>query len=75
MKKIIIAIALLISILSFNLSAQPKATKTKTEKTIDIKLKKDGTPDKRYKNAEPEKKGPTKKDGTLDKRFKKNKSK
>ena len=36
-------------------------------------LKKDGTPDKRYKDARPVAKGPLKKDGTPDKRFKENK--
>jgi hypothetical protein len=37
-------------------------------------MKKDGTPDKRYKENKGKKTGPTKKDGTLDKRYKTNKS-
>ena len=38
----------------------------------EVVLKKDGTPDKRYKNT-PKASGPTKKDGTPDKRYKENK--
>lgn len=47
-----------------------------TEKAGEAKLKKDGTPDKRYKeNKEAEKPaGPLKKDGTPDKRYKENKT-
>jgi hypothetical protein len=55
---------------------QPKAKQeTPAEKSGDAKLKKDGTPDKRYKeNKEPAKPaGPLKKDGTPDKRYKENK--
>ena len=57
-----------------------KAQKTETKQEISAetgkKLKKDGTPDKRYKeNKEPEKPtGPLKKDGTPDKRYKENKT-
>ena len=58
-----------------NISAQEKSAdqmkkaKTTAEKTVKQKapLKKDGTPDKRYKTAT---KVPLKKDGTPDKRFK-----
>lgn len=45
-----------------------EAKAAKVANTPDVKLKKDGTPDKRYKEA----KG-LKKDGTPDKRFKANK--
>ena len=53
-----------------------KETKAPEAKKEDAKgpLKKDGTPDKRFKeNKVP--KGPLKKDGTPDKRFKENKKK
>ena len=54
---------------------QSKKEVTKVEKSVNPskapKLKKDGTPDKRFKAAKPAE-GPLKKDGTLDKRFKKN---
>ncbi len=50
--------------------AKPAAEK-KTDAN-GVVLKKDGTPDKRYK-AKAEDKGPMKKDGTPDKRFKANK--
>jgi len=46
-------------------AAKPTASK-------EVVLKKDGTPDKRYKTA-PKAAGPTKKDGTPDKRYKENK--
>lgn len=74
-------------------NAQSKASKVKVEKDITkpqdakadpvkqtegAKLKKDGTPDMRYKEnkaakEEPKPAGPTKKDGTPDKRYKANK--
>jgi hypothetical protein len=83
MKKIILLFAALFCLYSTQMMAQSKVIKAKTEKGTskkeevksDVKLKKDGTPDKRFKNTEPASKGPTKKDGTLDKRFKENKSK
>jgi LAS superfamily LD-carboxypeptidase LdcB len=53
-----------------------KEAKTTTGKT-EVKTKKDGTPDKRYKaNKEAAKPatGPLKKDGTPDKRYKANKT-
>ncbi len=50
--------------------AKPAAEK-KTDASGTV-LKKDGTPDKRYK-AKAEEKGPTKKDGTPDMRYKTNK--
>ena len=44
-------------------------------KPADAKLKKDGTPDKRFKENKTEKPvGPLKKDGTPDKRYKGNKN-
>lgn len=53
----------------------PKQDKPKAEAQKDgQKLKKDGTPDKRFKeNKEGQAEGPKKKDGTPDKRFKENK--
>lgn len=60
-------------------STKPAATKSATAKPAakpaatasnGVVLKKDGTPDKRYKNAPA---GPLKKDGTPDKRYKANK--
>lgn len=64
-------------------STKPAATKSATAKPAEkaaekpaatasngVVLKKDGTPDKRYKNAPA---GPLKKDGTPDKRYKANK--
>ncbi len=56
-----------------NLTVPAKDTKKETA----APTKKDGTPDKRYKeNKEPKKEvaGPTKKDGTPDKRYKENKT-
>ena len=50
---------------------QAKKTETKIDKTttaVTVKIKKDGTPDKRYKAAKN-----LKKDGTPDKRYKANK--
>ena len=41
-------------------------------RTTTVVVKKDGTPDKRYKA--PKSNGPVKKDGTLDMRYKKNKN-
>ena len=46
---------------------------TKPTNAQGVVLKKDGTPDNRYKNAAPITKGPVKKDGTADLRFKANK--
>ena len=54
-------------------TATPAEKEVKTDKT---KLKKDGTPDKRYKeNKTKETTGPVKKDGTPDMRYKANKKK
>ena len=51
----------------------PKAEKKQDASTPKEVLKKDGTPDKRYKsNKTPE--GPLKKDGTPDLRYKSNKA-
>ncbi|WP_017258442.1 hypothetical protein [Pedobacter arcticus] len=47
-------------------------TKNTVTTTSNVPLKKDGTPDKRYK-AKTNAAGPLKKDGTPDKRFKSNK--
>lgn len=75
MKRIFVILTLLIGFAFNNVNAQDdaKGKKAKTEqKTDDKKLKKDGTPDKRFKENK-EAKGPLKKDGTPDKRFKSNK--
>ena len=74
MKRIFVILTLLIGFAFNNVNAQDaKSKSTKTEqKSTDKKLKKDGTPDKRFKENK-EAKGPLKKDGTPDKRFKANK--
>ncbi len=57
-------------------NAPVKAKEVATAKTTNaqgVVLKKDGTPDNRYKNAATAEKGPLKKDGTADLRFKANK--
>lgn len=58
--------------------AAPKKAKTEAPKDEAAKLKKDGTPDMRYKENKAKKEeakpaGPLKKDGTPDKRYKSNK--
>jgi hypothetical protein len=60
---------------SFAQTAPKKAShaKTATAKPDAVVLKKDGTPDKRYKKSAAA--GPMKKDGTPDKRYKANKPK
>ena len=82
MRKIFLAV---IAVLGFTFTAsaqEVKKTIKKTEKTVEagkkevkttekVVLKKDGTPDKRYKNAK--KTVVLKKDGTPDKRYKENK--
>ncbi len=84
MKKIFLAVFTLMMLnLSYAQTHPKKAkTETKVEKTTTTKvqktdangvvLKKDGTRDKRYKQAPA---GPLKKDGTADKRYKANKTK
>ncbi|MBC7937464.1 MAG: hypothetical protein H7Y86_19125 [Rhizobacter sp.] len=52
--------------------AKPASTAT-VAKTSTTPLKKDGTPDKRFKASKSVASGPLKKDGTPDKRFKANK--
>ena len=54
--------------------AKPDAAKQKAATDKGVVLKKDGTPDKRYKNSDA-KTGPLKKDGTPDLRYKENKKK
>ncbi|TBX67675.1 hypothetical protein EZL74_09330 [Flavobacterium silvisoli] len=84
MRKLMLA---MMALIGFTLSANAQQTPKKADKAVketkapatkkeEVKgpLKKDGTPDKRFKeNKEP--KGPLKKDGTPDKRFKENKKK
>jgi hypothetical protein len=71
------AFSSLITVAQTDKKADQQKTKQETPagKSGDAKLKKDGTPDKRYKeNKEPAKPaGPVKKDGTPDKRYKENK--
>ena len=60
-------------------SSQKKVNKTPEQTATAApagKMKKDGTPDKRYKENKKEEAaaGPTKKDGTPDKRYKENKT-
>lgn len=73
MKKIFLGFIAFLFISATALAQQPSSNKKKATAptTTTVKLKKDGTPDKRYKNPV----GPTKKDGTLDKRYKVNKKK
>lgn len=78
MKKLIVALSMFLAFAGYT-SAQTAPAKTETKTTTvktEKKMKKDGTPDKRYK----ENKSSTaesvhlKKDGTVDKRYKENKS-
>ena len=88
MKKIIALVACgvftlssLMGISQTDKKSTSKKEETKTEapakSTEGQKLKKDGTPDKRYKENKEAKQPatPTKKDGTPDKRYKENKTK
>jgi hypothetical protein len=71
MRKLFLALAFLIVAASSASYAQKPASKPAATKH----LKKDGTPDKRYKENKTEDKapaGPTKKDGTPDMRYKAN---
>jgi hypothetical protein len=81
MKKLILAAAMLFSVSAFSF-AQTKAPSGKTQtsqqpaKKDTAHMKKDGTPDKRYKENKTAKDTAvvhTKKDGTPDKRYKENK--
>jgi hypothetical protein len=75
----LIAFLYLVFSLSFSFAqTKEKASKpAKVEKSRQVKVKKDGTPDRRYKenkaSAKPAPSGPTKKDGTPDMRYKENK--
>lgn len=78
MKKIFLAVfALMMLNLSYAQThpKKAKADSVKVARTGDngVVLKKDGTPDKRYKQTTPA--GPLKKDGTPDRRYKGNKTK
>jgi hypothetical protein len=59
---------------SNNESKDTKAKKAAVKKTPAEPVKKDGTPDKRYKANKKAPVGPVKKDGTPDKRYKANKT-
>lgn len=74
MRKLMFALVALLG-LTFGVNAQDKSKKTPPPpppKEAKAPLKKDGTPDKRFKENK-KAKGPLKKDGTLDKRYKENK--
>ncbi|WP_295116643.1 hypothetical protein [uncultured Chitinophaga sp.] len=73
MKKLLTAALALLLTVSFSFAQEKKKADTKKPATENVK--KDGTPDKRYKeNKETAKtEGPKKKDGTPDKRYKENK--
>lgn len=84
MKKILFMLVAVLTLAATQVGAQEKAGKTKVDKSKSEskaeggKLKKDGTPDMRYKDnkaakEEPKPSGPLKKDGTPDKRYKANK--
>ena len=85
MKKFLAGLMTLVMVISLslgsvsNVNAQKKAAKVKSDSTATTShTKKDGTPDKRFKEnkattATPAPAGPTKKDGTPDKRYKANK--
>lgn len=77
MKKLFLAVfAMMMLNLSFAQTHPPKKAKADSATTANTSgtvLKKDGTPDKRYKQHQAA--GPLKKDGTPDKRYKANKTK
>lgn len=79
MKKMLIALLMLIASTGMFAQGQPKKDTTKkvAAKTAAGPTKKDGTADMRYKAnkdaAKPAPAGPTKKDGTADMRYKANK--
>lgn len=73
MRKLLFALTALLG-LTLSVNAQDKSKKAAAKPATETKapLKKDGTPDKRFKENK-KAKGPLKKDGTPDKRFKENK--
>lgn len=79
MKRFLTGILIMLISASVSMAQNPASTKPakkdKTEKTTaaNAPLKKDGTPDKRYKVNKTDIKGPVKKDGTPDMRYKSNK--
>ncbi len=78
MKRFLTGIFIMLLGASITMAQAPAASKpkTKTEKTTasTAPLKKDGTPDKRFKaNKTTATEGPKKKDGSLDMRYKANK--
>ena len=73
MKKLLLVFAMLTGLISFSFAQTPAAKPAAAPAASNgIVLKKDGTPDKRYKST-PATTGPVKKDGTPDKRYKANK--
>ncbi|HEY0610349.1 MAG TPA: hypothetical protein VGD35_11850 [Chitinophaga sp.] len=80
MKRFLTGILIILISASVSMAQGPASTKSaakkdKTEKTAaaNAPLKKDGTPDKRYKVNKTDIKGPVKKNGTPDMRYKSNK--
>lgn len=78
MKKIIIALSMFLAFAGYTSAQTAPAAKTETKSTTvktEKKVKKDGTPDKRYKEnkTSTSESVHVKKDGTTDKRFKQNK--
>lgn len=76
MKKFLTGILALLMVVSVSMAQTPAAKPAKKEKAATTApVKKDGTPDKRFKaNKAAAAEGPKKKDGTPDKRYKANKA-
>jgi hypothetical protein len=80
MKKLLLALTAFVCMTSVTFAQKKEAPKAKTEKVAPAAgpTKKDGTPDKRYKENKgaptTAPAGPTKKDGTPDMRYKENKA-
>ena len=75
MKKLFIAVSMFLAFAGVT-TAQTAPVKTETKSTTvktEKKLKKDGTPDKRYKENKTSETVHLKKDGTVDKRYKESK--
>lgn len=73
MKKLVTMVVALLLFVSVNSFAQTPAAATAKQETTHVK--KDGTPDKRYKENKNAKVVHVKKDGTPDKRYKENRPK
>lgn len=77
MKKLLLALSLFLGTASFvsaqTKPAKPATTKSAKETAMKPMMKKDGTPDKRFKENKAKAEAPKKKDGTPDMRYKENK--